>query len=136
MRNDLNKRLAKSFNQELTQSYSTRRDWLPNVQHKRMTSDTLGSMHKVMLTTKALRTIKKKGGFDEYLLSSKFVGDSIVGTVLRAQILEKLALNPTMKRPEPIARMARVPKSWGRVTTGDVSFGAMGAATIRPTKKA
>ncbi|KAF5382558.1 hypothetical protein D9615_002849 [Tricholomella constricta] len=39
--------------------HKTRRTWLPNVQRKRLFSDTMGEEVRVKLTTRALRTIKK-----------------------------------------------------------------------------
>lgn len=42
--------------------HKTRRSWLPNVQSKRLFSDTLGQFVKVKLTTRALKTIKKVCG--------------------------------------------------------------------------
>jgi large subunit ribosomal protein L28 len=39
--------------------HKTRRTWLPNVQRKRLFSDTLGGNVRVKVTTRALKTIKK-----------------------------------------------------------------------------
>ena len=39
--------------------HKTRRTWLPNVQNKRVFSDSLGEMVRVKLTARALKTIKK-----------------------------------------------------------------------------
>ncbi|PPQ63901.1 hypothetical protein CVT24_010368 [Panaeolus cyanescens] len=50
--------------------HKTRRTWLPNVQQKRVPSELLGGNVKLKLTTRALRTIKKKGGLDQYLLET------------------------------------------------------------------
>ncbi|KAG5639215.1 hypothetical protein H0H81_005694 [Sphagnurus paluster] len=50
--------------------HKTRRTWLPNVQRKRLFSDTLGEEIRVKLTTRALRTIKKHGGLDNYVEKS------------------------------------------------------------------
>ncbi|KAJ2919686.1 hypothetical protein MD484_g628, partial [Candolleomyces efflorescens] len=47
--------------------HKTRRSWLPNVQTKRLPSETLGEKVKLKVTTRALRTIKKAGGLDAYL---------------------------------------------------------------------
>ncbi|KAF8177679.1 50S ribosomal protein L24 [Pholiota molesta] len=47
--------------------HKTRRTWLPNVQQKRLTSDILGETIRLKLTTRALKTIKTKGGLDQYL---------------------------------------------------------------------
>jgi large subunit ribosomal protein L28 len=49
----------------------TRRYWRPNVQRKRIWSESLGSFIKVRVTTRVLRTIDKCGGLDEYLLGEK-----------------------------------------------------------------
>ena len=49
----------------------TRRYWRPNVQRKRLWSDSLRSFIKVRVTTRVLRTIDKCGGLDEYLLGEK-----------------------------------------------------------------
>lgn len=39
--------------------HKTRRTWLPNVQQKRLPSETTGEMIRVKVTTRALKTIKK-----------------------------------------------------------------------------
>lgn len=49
----------------------TRRYWRPNVQNRRLWSDSLGSFIKIRVTTRVLRTIDKCGGLDEYLLGEK-----------------------------------------------------------------
>ncbi|KAF8152916.1 hypothetical protein B0H34DRAFT_635549, partial [Crassisporium funariophilum] len=56
--------------------HKTRRTWLPNVQHKRLPSEAMGELVRVKLTTRALKTIKKKGGLDNYLktTSEKLLG--------------------------------------------------------------
>jgi len=48
--------------------HKTRRSWLPNVQSKRLFSDTMQEYVKVKLTTRALKTVKKHGGIDNYVL--------------------------------------------------------------------
>ncbi|KAF8477717.1 mitochondrial 50S ribosomal protein L28-like protein [Russula ochroleuca] len=49
----------------------TRRSWLPNIQSKRLFSDALGQMVRVKLSTRALKTIRKCGGIDQYVLGTK-----------------------------------------------------------------
>jgi len=49
----------------------TRRTWLPNIQSKRIFSESLGENIRVKVTTRALRTIKKYGGLDNYILKTK-----------------------------------------------------------------
>ena len=48
----------------------SRRRFLPNLQETSLLSDTLGEMVPVRLTTRALRTIEKRGGLDAFLLST------------------------------------------------------------------
>ena len=48
----------------------TRRRFLPNLQVVRLQSDILGERIRMRLSTRAMRTIDKKGGIDEYLLNT------------------------------------------------------------------
>lgn len=48
----------------------TRRRFLPNVQSTRLQSEILGENVLLRLSTRALRTIDKKGGLDSFLLNT------------------------------------------------------------------
>ncbi|CAK7264379.1 hypothetical protein SEPCBS119000_000969 [Sporothrix epigloea] len=48
-----------------------RRKWWPNIQEKRLHSESLGIAVRTRVNTRVLRTIDKVGGLDEYLLGSK-----------------------------------------------------------------
>ncbi|MDJ0683779.1 MAG: 50S ribosomal protein L28 [Alphaproteobacteria bacterium] len=48
----------------------TRRRFLPNLQSTRILSDALGESIRLRVSTRALRTIEKKGGLDAFLLST------------------------------------------------------------------
>jgi len=48
----------------------TRRRFLPNLHVVRLQSDILGESIKMRLSTRAVRTIDKKGGIDEFLLGT------------------------------------------------------------------
>ncbi len=48
----------------------THRRFLPNLQTSRVVSEGLGRTLRLSTTTKAIRTIDIKGGFDEFLLST------------------------------------------------------------------
>ncbi len=48
----------------------TRRRFLPNIQSRRLYSETLGRSVRLRIATNTLRTIEKRGGLDGYLLSS------------------------------------------------------------------
>mmetsp|Transcript_13445 Transcript_13445/g.53426 ORF Transcript_13445/g.53426 Transcript_13445/m.53426 type:complete len:150 (-) Transcript_13445:30-479(-) len=49
----------------------TNRRWLPNVHKKTYYSDLLDASFKIPVTTRAMRTIDKYGGLDNYILQSK-----------------------------------------------------------------
>ncbi|TFK31476.1 hypothetical protein BDQ12DRAFT_729525 [Crucibulum laeve] len=48
----------------------TRRTWLPNVQRKRLESEALGEQ-RLHITTRALKSIKKHGGLDNYVKNTR-----------------------------------------------------------------
>ncbi|GJE93111.1 50S ribosomal protein L28 [Phanerochaete sordida] len=49
----------------------TRRTWLPNVHNQRLFSETLQNYIRVKVTARALKTIKKHGGIDNYVMKTK-----------------------------------------------------------------
>ena len=49
----------------------TKRRFLPNLQEKSMFSETLNRMVSLRLSTNAMRTIDKFGGFDAFMLNVK-----------------------------------------------------------------
>jgi len=46
----------------------TRRRYLPNLQQQRFYSETLGESVRLRVSTRALRTVEKRGGLDGYLM--------------------------------------------------------------------
>jgi len=48
----------------------TRRRFLPNLQESSLLSDALGETLQFRLSTRAIRTIEKRGGLDAFLLST------------------------------------------------------------------
>lgn len=48
----------------------TRRRFLPNIQNASLMSDALGEPVRLRLSTRAIRTIEKRGGLDAFLLST------------------------------------------------------------------
>ena len=48
----------------------TRRRFLPNLQETSLLSDALGRTVQLRLSTRAIRTIEKRGGIDAYLMST------------------------------------------------------------------
>mmetsp|Transcript_10033 Transcript_10033/g.13148 ORF Transcript_10033/g.13148 Transcript_10033/m.13148 type:complete len:128 (+) Transcript_10033:21-404(+) len=67
----------------------TRRSWKPNVQSKKLWSETLDEFVHFRVTTHALRCIDKAGGLDNYLLkNSSEKLNSISGDLVKERILE------------------------------------------------
>ena len=48
----------------------TRRRYLPNLQNRRLFSETLGQTIRLRIAASTLRTIEKRGGIDGYLLQA------------------------------------------------------------------
>jgi len=48
----------------------TRRRFLPNLQDVSLMSDVLGTTVQLQLSTRAIRTVEKRGGIDAFLLST------------------------------------------------------------------
>ncbi|KAI9833398.1 MAG: 39S ribosomal protein L24, mitochondrial [Phylliscum demangeonii] len=79
----------------------TRRHWSPNVQSKRLWSDALNRFIRIRVTTRALRTIDKVGGLDEYLLGDskgRIKALGMAGWALRWRILQTEAVIERFRR--------------------------------------
>ncbi|KAF8336262.1 ribosomal L28 family-domain-containing protein [Cantharellus anzutake] len=62
----------KQFGNNVPKSkHKTPRTWLPNIQSKRLYSETLNKTLHLKVTPRVLRTIDKYGGLDQYLLGVK-----------------------------------------------------------------
>ena len=100
------------FGNNVSHSYQhTRRSWKPNVHQKRLESAVLDHNVRLHLTTSAMRTIEKVGGLDAFLVSSKYVEESIVAKALRKRVLEKLEASPAIPRPVVNVRLPKPPRS-------------------------
>ncbi|KAF7317906.1 Mitochondrial 50S ribosomal protein [Mycena kentingensis (nom. inval.)] len=78
----------------------TRRTWLPNVQRKRFFSEALQSyLLPVKVTTTALKTIKKKGGIDNYVLQTSPETLGWKGMELRIKVRDALRKNASLPSP-------------------------------------
>ncbi|KAG0333524.1 39S ribosomal protein L24, mitochondrial [Podila humilis] len=75
----------------------TRRTWLPNVQSKRLFSETLNDWIRINVTTSVIRTVDKKGGLDRYLLETRpeLLGER--GCDLRSRVVEALKIKQAKK---------------------------------------
>mmetsp|Transcript_1505 Transcript_1505/g.5156 ORF Transcript_1505/g.5156 Transcript_1505/m.5156 type:complete len:123 (-) Transcript_1505:1188-1556(-) len=74
----------------------SRRTWLPNVQSKRLYSETFEQMIPLKVTTAALRAIDRSGGLDKYLLRTR---DDRLASLKGIQLKDAL-----MRRLEKLAR--------------------------------
>ena len=75
----------------------TARTWEPNVQRKRLDSAILGQTIKMKVTTKALRCIKKAGGLDEYIRTTKDDALGVFGRKLRSEMAAVASLRVQME---------------------------------------
>jgi len=76
----------------------TRRRFLPNLQEASLMSDALGVPVQMRLSTRALRTVEKRGGIDAYLLSTPAAE---LGT--KAREMKRRIEKATEKRAEATA---------------------------------
>lgn len=64
-------RMTRFGNQVSFAENKTRRTWKPNVQKKTLWSETLQERFKCRITTHVMRSVRKFGGLDGYLLRAK-----------------------------------------------------------------
>ncbi|CAE6505960.1 unnamed protein product [Rhizoctonia solani] len=89
--------LTKQYGNNVPHSMKkTRRTWTPNVQSKRLFSETLGHHVTLQVTTRALRTIDKHGGLDGYLLGVNCLRLGEEGMRLRMLVKEKKGIAPVV----------------------------------------
>lgn len=91
----------------------TRRCWKPNVRRKKLWSEALGEYLFIKVTHRALRTIEKCGGLDNYLLSdkpSRIKELGIFGWELRWKVMQTQTIQDRfreerkkLKLPEPVS---------------------------------
>ncbi|KAI7870225.1 ribosomal L28 family-domain-containing protein [Spinellus fusiger] len=82
----------------------TRRQWLPNVQNKKIFSETLQKFCELKVTTAVLRTIDKKGGLDKYLLETKdknLYSEKAVS--MKNMLLKKQSQSSSIEIPKAVA---------------------------------
>eukprot|EP00924_Labyrinthula_sp_SR-Ha-C_P002125 maker-scaffold_19-snap-gene-1.5-mRNA-1 protein AED:0.00 eAED:0.00 QI:150/1/1/1/1/1/2/1090/102 len=69
----------------------SRRTFKPNVQTKTLYSEILDERFKINVTTRALKTIRKYDGLDNFLLKKpNLIKDSLFAQNLRKRIVEKI----------------------------------------------
>ncbi|GAM41741.1 50S ribosomal protein [Talaromyces pinophilus] len=93
----------------------TRRSWKPNVRWKKMPSEALGEDVFVKLTRKALRTIRKVGGLDNYLLCdkpSRLKELGLAGWKLRYRIMQSPAMKKKFAEERQKLGIAKAPTTF------------------------
>ena len=68
----------------------TKRRFEPNLQHAHLHSDALGRRVRVRVTTRALRTVQKRGGLDAYLIGTADAKLPPEALALKRQVLRAL----------------------------------------------
>jgi large subunit ribosomal protein L28 len=68
----------------------SKRRFEPNLQHAHLHSEALGRSIRIRVSTRALRTVQKRGGLDAYLLSSDDRKLPPEALTLKRQVLKAL----------------------------------------------
>lgn len=90
---------TKTGNQYSESDNATRRTWKPNVFEKTFYSEILKKQMQIKVSTAAIKSIRKYGGFDNYVLLTKPSNmDSLYGEYLRTLMMTKLK-EPEFKVP-------------------------------------
>ncbi|KAJ8489026.1 hypothetical protein ONZ45_g13722 [Pleurotus djamor] len=105
--------------------HKTRRTWLPNVQQKYLFSETLGQEVRLKMTTRALKTIKKYGGLDNYVLNTR--ADLLAWEGMRVRLLvqqrlaeKRLEGRQTVEAASPSASSTSQPPAESQTTAESV----------------
>lgn len=99
---------------------ATKRKFKPNVFIKRLYSETLDDMLRFHVTTKALRSIDKAGGLDNYLLSNKRNITEGEGFDAKRKILNRIKNQKDIAR-KVAARESESPPAGGASTGSNVT---------------
>ena len=70
--------------------FGSKRRFAPNLQHAHLHSDALGQSVHIRVTTRALRTVQKRGGLDAYLVGTDDAKLPPEALVLKRQVLKAL----------------------------------------------
>jgi len=105
----------------------TRRSWKPNVRWKKLHSNALGKDLFIKVTRRALRTILKSGGLDNYLLDDRpprIKEMGIFGWQLRWQIMQSPKIQEKFREqrkklglPEPPTFEEWMEEKWQEINT-------------------
>ncbi|KAF8639228.1 hypothetical protein AX17_001713 [Amanita inopinata Kibby_2008] len=90
--------------------HKTRRTWMPNVQRKRLYSETLSQMVRLKVTTRALRSVKKAGGLDAYVANTRHELIGLEGLRLRLKIRGQAQKNAEEQEVKERLELSQTPE--------------------------
>ncbi|THH03920.1 hypothetical protein EW145_g5902 [Phellinidium pouzarii] len=82
--------------------HKTRRTWLPNIQQKGLRSEILNKEITIKVSTKALKTIKKCGGIDQYILRTRSELLGPEGMRIRIRLRDRQQANALQAAKNPL----------------------------------
>jgi large subunit ribosomal protein L28 len=95
----------------------TRRTWKPNIRKERLYSNALGKFLELKVQHRVLRTIKKVGGLDEYLLGDKPARIKELGTFgwgLRWKVMQSPAMRKRFRAERNTLGLSATPETFSR----------------------
>ncbi len=94
---DLSGKIVITGNNVSHANNKTKRRFIPNLQNVSLYSDKLDKKIKFKVATSTLRTVEKKGGIDNYLISSNNENLSAVARKYKKNITKLIDINSTKK---------------------------------------
>src|SRR5436190_19107090 len=95
----------------------TRRTWKPNIRKESLYSNALGRFLELKVQHRVLRTIKKVGGLDEYLLGDKPARIKELGTFgwgLRWKVMQSPAMRKRFSAERNTLGLSATPETFSR----------------------
>jgi large subunit ribosomal protein L28 len=109
----------------------TRRTWKPNIRKERLYSNALGKFLELKVQHRVLRTIKKVGGLDEYLLGDKPARIKELGTFgwgLRWKVMQSPAIRKRFSAERNALGLRATPETFPRFLARRLDAKQMSAA--------
>ncbi|KZP16993.1 hypothetical protein FIBSPDRAFT_793624 [Athelia psychrophila] len=90
-------KMRRSGNNVPHSKHKTKRTWLPNVRSKKLPLEATGETLKLKVTVRALRSIRKAGGLDNYVMNTKSTLLGMEGMRLRVLVRARLEEEAAVK---------------------------------------
>lgn len=101
--------------------HKTKRTWAPNVQKTKMNSEILNKMVQLRLTTRAMRTVKKLGGLDRYLVGTRDDKLGKFGRDLRGKLADKVVRDEIKRERSFISQSSKEDKKVVEMIQNEIS---------------